>query len=182
MVISNSHTDALFAQGASAAALETQLLDPSDGEARLELAIRAWIDSQESERTRETYAQILGRFRSALQALQLDLDSERRGDIGLIAEKWCRAKHDSSGRPLGGRVGDPTFVQRLSAISSFYVYAIRYELLSGPNPIARIKRPARQEYRNVEERLRLVGDPAGGREGVAGIAGCLARAGEAAIG
>ncbi len=131
-------------------ALELQLLVPTGAESRLDLAIRAWIDRQASACTRQTYAPILDRFRGALQALGLDLDSDRRGDIALIAEKWCRAKHDPTGRPLGGQVGDPTFVQRLSALSSFYIYAIRYELIGGPNPIARITRPAKQAYRNVE--------------------------------
>ena len=39
--------------------------------------------------------------------------------------------------------------QRLAAISSFFTYAIKRELLPGPNPLDRIDRADRQDYADV---------------------------------
>ena len=101
----------------------------------IDQAIAAWLDEKraDSERTADAYEETLHDFRAALQAAGLDLDSEP-ALIAPLAQGWCR-----SSRREGRYVTATTFNQRRSILSSFYKYAITYEVLQY-NPLERVKR------------------------------------------
>lgn len=98
-------------------------------------AILAWLDEKraDSERTANAYDETLNDFRDTLRKAGLDLDSEP-ALVAPLAQGWCR----SSRRP-GAQVTATTFNQRRSILSSFYKYAITYEVLPY-NPMERVKR------------------------------------------
>jgi site-specific recombinase XerD len=75
----------------------------------------------------------LNDFRDTLQAVGLDLDSEP-ALIAPLAQGWAR-----SSKREGVTVTPTTFNQRRSIISSFYKYALIYEVLQY-NPMERVKR------------------------------------------
>ena len=106
--------------------------------APLDLCIAAWLDASEarsqSALTRATYAAILSSFRAYLARVRLDLDSAPHL-VALIAQQFA-----SRGRPAAA-----THNARLSALSSFYRYAITMELLAH-NPIARLDRRPVEPY------------------------------------
>jgi site-specific recombinase XerD len=106
--------------------------------APLDLAIAAWLDASEarsqSQRTRQTYAAILATFRVCLGRMHLDLDAPPRL-VALVAQQYA-----NRGRPAAA-----THNARLSALSSFYAYAMRMELLEH-NPIARVQRRRVEPY------------------------------------
>jgi len=122
-----------------------------------------------SAKTRTAYTAMLGEFRAALAMEGLDLDgadprrcrtdlaghpnvpsaavgaapsedlsAARAAAIALVAQTYAA-------RPAQTRYGPrpvaPTTANlRLAALSSFYTYATRQDLLRGPNPIARVER------------------------------------------
>jgi integrase/recombinase XerD len=101
----------------------------------LDQAISAWLDEKraDSERTAEAYEETLSAFRDVLQSAGLDLDSEP-ALVAPLAQGWCR-----SSKREGAQVTATTFNQRRSILSSFYKYAITYEVLLY-NPMERVKR------------------------------------------
>lgn len=106
--------------------------------APLDLAVAAWLDASEarsqSATTRRSYAAILTTFRAQLARVRLDLDAAPR-IVALVAQQFA-----GRGRPAAA-----THNARLSALSSFYRYAQRMELLEH-NPIARVGRRAVEPY------------------------------------
>ncbi len=101
----------------------------------LDQAILAWLDEKRADsiRTADAYEETLNDFRGTLRSAGLDLDSEP-ALIAPLAQGWAR----SSRRP-GIVVTATTFNQRRAIVSSFYKYAIAYEVLLY-NPMERVKR------------------------------------------
>ena len=101
----------------------------------IDQAITAWLDEKraDSERTAGAYEETLSAFRDMLQSAGLDLDSEP-ALIAPLAQGWCR-----SSKRDGVQVTATTFNQRRSILSSWYKYAITYEVLAY-NPMERVKR------------------------------------------
>ncbi len=101
----------------------------------LDQAIAAWLDEKraDSVRTAEAYEETLGDFRGTLRSAGLDLESEP-ALVAPIAQGWAR-----SSKREGMTVTATTFNQRRSIVSSFYKYAITYEVIPY-NPMERVKR------------------------------------------
>jgi site-specific recombinase XerD len=101
----------------------------------LDQTILAWLDEKRADslRTADAYEDTLNDFRDTLQSVWLDLDGEP-ALIAPAAQGWAR-----SSRRAGMTVTATTFNQRRSIISSFYKYAITYEVLQY-NPMERVKR------------------------------------------
>lgn len=101
----------------------------------LDQTILAWLDEKraDSVRTADAYNETLHDFRATLRSAGLDLDSEP-ALVAPLAQGWAR-----SSRREGVTVTPTTFNQRRSIISSFYKYAITYEVLDY-NPMERVKR------------------------------------------
>jgi site-specific recombinase XerD len=101
----------------------------------LDQAILAWLDEKRADslRTARAYDETLNDFRDTLQLAGLDLDSEP-ALVAPLAQGWAR-----SSRREGVTVTATTFNQRRSIVSSFYKYAITYEVLAY-NPMERVKR------------------------------------------
>jgi len=101
----------------------------------IDQAILAWLDEKRADslRTATAYEETLNDFRDTLRSAGLDLDSEP-AMIAPLAQGWCR-----SSKRDGAQVTATTFNQRRSIISSYYKYAITYEVLPY-NPMERVKR------------------------------------------
>jgi site-specific recombinase XerD len=101
----------------------------------LDQSIRAWLDEKraDSVRTANAYEDTLNGFRETLQSVGLDLDSEP-ALVAPLAQGWAR-----SSKREGVTVTATTFNQRRSIVSSFYKYAITYEVLEY-NPMERVRR------------------------------------------
>jgi integrase/recombinase XerD len=101
----------------------------------IDQTIAAWLDEKrtDSVRTANAYEETLNDFRDTLQAVGLDLDSET-ALIAPLAQGWARASKRED-----VTVTATTFNQRRSIISSFYKYAITYDVLQY-NPMERVKR------------------------------------------
>src|SRR6266568_1262226 len=101
----------------------------------IEQAIAAWLDEKraDSTRTADAYEDALNDFRDTLHKANLDLDSEP-ALVAPLAQGWARHS-----KREGAAVTATTFNQRRSILSSFYKYAIGYEVLLY-NPIERVKR------------------------------------------
>jgi site-specific recombinase XerD len=101
----------------------------------LDQSILAWLDEKraDSERTADAYELTLLDFRETLRSAGLDLDSEP-ALVAPLAQGWAR-----SSRRQGASVTPTTFNQRRSIVSSFYKYAIAYEVLQY-NPMERVRR------------------------------------------
>jgi integrase/recombinase XerD len=101
----------------------------------LDQTILAWLDEKraDSVRTANAYEDILHDFRNMLRGAGHDLDSEP-ALVAPLAQGWAR-----SSKREGMTVTASTFNQRRSCISSFYKYAITYEVLQY-KPMERVKR------------------------------------------
>src|SRR6266699_2309128 len=103
----------------------------------IDQAILAWLDEKRADslRTATAYEETLQDFRGMLLSCRppLDLDSEP-AMVAPLAQGWCR-----SSKRDGAQVTATTFNQRRSIISSYYKYAIAYEVLDY-NPMERVKR------------------------------------------
>lgn len=140
-----------------------QTLAPMGGadEARRDLslagAIAGWLHENgyrptrgESSRTGWEYASDLNSFRRACQRQELDLDAVDTRALALVAQAWAaspKTTPQGNGRP----VSEATHNRRLASVSSFYHYAIRYDLADTTgatvrNPIERVKRKRVQPY------------------------------------
>lgn len=102
----------------------------------LEQAIGEWIHENAalsgSKKTEKAYRDTIEQFRARLQEKGLELDSFPAA-VATIATEWAAESK------RGKQVSWATFNQRLAILSSFYKYAIRFEVLEA-NPIERIKR------------------------------------------
>jgi integrase len=98
----------------------------------------------------------------SLEAQVEEIVAAHAATIALLAQSFAA-------RPISTRVGPrpvaaATANLRLATLSSFYVYAVRQDLLRGVNPIARLERRKTQRYAGavalpyavVEERLRAI--------------------------
>ncbi len=106
----------------------------------IDQAILAWLDEKraDSERTAQAYQETMNDFRETLQRAGLDLDSDP-AIIAPVAQGWARARKQDGEIIPGATVAPTTFNQRRSIVSSFYKYAITYEVLPY-NPMERVKR------------------------------------------
>jgi site-specific recombinase XerD len=122
----------------------------------LDLAIASWLHSKrQSLRTMNAYAATLAQFRAALQYKGLDLNTlsnvqreayqwmSERQIITLTAQEFA----SWSVKPEK-QVAPATQKQRLSVISSFYVYAIKHDFLDY-NPIEKVERAKVHQYDKV---------------------------------
>src|SRR5438876_895476 len=91
----------------------------------LDQSILAWLAEKraDSERTAQAYETTLTDFRDTLRSAGLDLDSEP-ALVAPLAQGWARHS-----KREGMTVTATTFNQRRSIVSSFYKYAIIYEVL-----------------------------------------------------
>lgn len=112
----------------------------------LDVMIYAWLDSKfnrtRSTQTRDNYHRTIVKFRAALRQQGLDLDSndpQAIKQIALTAQAFSR--FSEKGKQLAGA----TINQRLCAIASFYVWAIRQEYLQ-VNPLDRVERSKVEPY------------------------------------
>ena len=112
----NAHEKALIIVDSLPLSPETR---PSD----IDLAIGAWVHNKfqrsKSERTRVTYERTIRDFQAHLQALGLDLDSNRK-EIRDPLQVWAAQGAGESGA---------TFNQRLAIVSSFYTFCHKQERL-----------------------------------------------------
>lgn len=110
----------------------------SSGEFRMTIdqCVIAWLHAKatrtDSEDTKKTYTFLIESFRKTLRQGGVDLDGEPHL-IAMIAQGW--AAHS----PQKGKVAPSTFNHRLATISSFYIYAMKHEVLK-ENPIILIDR------------------------------------------
>jgi site-specific recombinase XerD len=116
--------------------------------------IAAWLHEKQggSLRTAHEYRAVLGSFRAALQAVGLDLDSNRPDHddisaIALVAQTWADQRSPNALRQ--GTVSPATHNLRLNIVSSFYVYAIKHRQLR-ENPIALVARRKVQRYAQAQ--------------------------------
>jgi site-specific recombinase XerD len=113
--------------------------DPrADASMTIEQCITAWLDEKRgasgSERTHDAYRDTLASFRAALLSVGLDLDSDAK-TLAVAAQGFAALStsiHHTN-------VTNSTYNQRLAILSSFYEYALRFDVLSH-NPIGRVKR------------------------------------------
>lgn len=127
--------------------MEENALSPIVTSTSLDLAVMSWIAAKfrasTSERTRDTYTEILGQFRSLLVRQGLDLDSNPAA-VALVAQVF--ASSSVRGKP----VAPATHNQRLAVLSSFYRYAHKQgeesPLYLEHNPIERLERAKVQAY------------------------------------
>jgi site-specific recombinase XerD len=126
-------------------------LELVSGPAPLELVIASWLANKRSrsgsKATVETYTTTLLHFRSALQRVGLDLDSDWRA-VALVAQHWVTERHPDSQRT--GEISAVTHNRRLSTVSSFYTYAHRWGWLNGRNPIDLIQRRRVQDWAHAK--------------------------------
>src|SRR6266702_815660 len=103
----------------------------------LDQTIAAWEDEKyklsHSKKTHHEYSTALRQFREALPS-GVDLDGEP-SEIAQAAQGWA----GQSRSPRRSHVSWSTYNQRLAILSSFYEYAIRFDVLTA-NPIERVKR------------------------------------------
>ncbi len=123
-------------------------------------AVSAWLsekfDISQSDATLKNYKSIMGRFRAFLveRGLHLDpwhnlpestSDQQRRQALGSFA----LAIREFSERDAQGNTSmASTYEMRLKALSSFYQFCNKYDLLFCGNPVDRIKRPRIKPYQH----------------------------------
>ena len=139
----------------------------------IEIAINAWLKSKSKEReesrTKETYDSYLSSFRSILSVSGLDLDGlpidreateeEKENALPLLAytaDKWASMTQKVNS------VSASTYNQRLSTLSSFYIFAKKRGFIKMENPIGLLERRKTQEYASAqplskEEVIRVIG-------------------------
>lgn len=113
----------------------------------LDLAVMSWLAAKfrksTSERTRDTYTQIVTQFRALLAQQGLDLNSNPAA-VALVAQVFA------SSSVRGKQVAPATHNQRMAVLSSFYRYAHKQgeesPLYIEHNPIERLERANVQAY------------------------------------
>lgn len=121
--------DAVSVRTASAVAL------PGPAPLTLDL-IAGWLLEQTSDNTRKAYGRDLGRFARYLAGHQVDLLDATRPQAAAWAESMRRELKPDGSR----RIGETTIARRLSAVSSFYTYAVDQDARPA-NPVKTMKRP-----------------------------------------
>lgn len=117
----------------------------------VDLAVYAWLDAKfhksTSEKTRKAYTDTMNQFRGLLSSQGLTLASDPAA-VALVAQAFA----GSSQR--GKQVAPATYNQRLSILSSFYVYAHKQgptsPLYLEHNPIDGRDRAKVQEYAGAQ--------------------------------
>lgn len=126
--------------------METQALTTIVDSSDLELLIIGWLDAKfrisKSTRTRDTYKDMIYRFRAELQRVGLDLDRKQNNEVAAIA-LVAQAFAGLSAR--GKEVSTSTYNLRLSIISSFYDYAVKKSALE-KNPLDSVERGKVEPY------------------------------------
>jgi integrase len=140
------------------------LLPQNDRAALIEHTIALWIrtkaEASESGRTREHYKQAITAFRAMALTAGIDLDGfpaneptrSRTADeteqalaaLGLIAQAWASSTSRQKQQQEG--ISANTYNNRLSIISSFYIFARERRLLRMDNPLEPIERRKVQDY------------------------------------
>jgi integrase len=127
----------------------------------ISVAIKVWLlskhDESGSKRTEAIYRDHLTSFRSGLLSAGYDLDGipllREASDIdreqalailALSAQGWASQAQRKE------HIGASTYNQRLSAISSFYLFAKKRQLLRMDNPIDLLDRRKVQEYAQAQ--------------------------------
>lgn len=86
-----------------------------------------------SARTRAQYENHITKFRAILHQSGIDLNSADEATIAALAQGYAAYSYD------GHAIAGATYNQRLAAISSFYVYAIKHRWLA-TNPMQLVER------------------------------------------
>ena len=136
----------------------TQSLSLYDAERWVDGVVRAWLHEcgKNSQRTEQAYDAYMLSFRCYLSIIGYDVflpmrkpphdaDQEHKDTISYAAQAWASTPNSRTGRA----VSNSTHNLRLSAISSFYTYAIIHHECYGPNPMDAIKRMRRPMYKGV---------------------------------
>lgn len=119
----------------------TAIITPTFNPPPKEEQISQWIKSKGSKRTRKQYEAIMP-FRQLLLKSNLDLDSEDVIRISSLAEDWAYGKK-------GGEIAGTTFNNRLSILSSFYIFAMKRKWVKS-NPIKLIERRVQRNINAAE--------------------------------
>lgn len=98
----------------------------------------AWLLERPSPQTRTAYTKDLARFAAYLTEHGLGLADAQRGHVAAWAETMRRELDPDGNR----RISETTIARRLSAVSSFYTYAVIEGALAA-NPVQNMRRPAR---------------------------------------
>lgn len=119
----------------------------------IDVALKLWLASVRSERTREIYRQAIVSFRNKLLTTGRDLNGLPPGqdaipydqgpllrDLSTAAQGWASYTKE------GEEVSNATYNQRLSILSSFYTFARKRQYLRLDNPIALLGRGDIQVY------------------------------------
>jgi integrase len=140
------------------------LLPQRDRTALIEHTIALWIrtkaEASGSARTRDSYERAIATFRGMALAAGIDLDGfsahepgkprtpdEREhalAALGLVAQAW--ASSASRERQQQEGISANTYNNRLTIISSFYIFARERRLLRMDNPLEQIERRKVQDY------------------------------------
>lgn len=124
-------------QSSTSTSLPTPLVSHMPTTMTLDQCIKAWLTAKTgksgSQKTATAYADGLTEFRSLLQSVGHDLDSQP-SIIAPLLQGWCAfCKRE------GEEVAPATYNQRLAILSSFYRYAMTHEVV-GHNPASRVER------------------------------------------
>lgn len=117
----------------------------------LDQMITLWLHEKKnrtrSAETERAYAGRLSEFRTVLQVIGLDLDSDPQR-VALAAQDWANHtdRVDEHGKPIP--IASATYNQRLAILSSFYHTAIKRGFLIA-NPITIIDRRSMEDYTQV---------------------------------
>lgn len=103
---------------------------------RLDQLVAVWLDAKgkrtNSQKTRKAYQETIEQFRGLLRSSGLDLDSDAV-TVATLAQGWAAS------RVGGGIVSASTYNQRLAILSSFYIFALKRDVLAR-NPIDLVER------------------------------------------
>ena len=119
----------------------------------IDVALKLWVASAQSDRTRKIYWQAITEFRNRLLTTGRDLNGLPPGedqiphdqgpllrDLSTAAQGWASYTRE------GKEVSNATYNQRLSILSSFYTFARKRQYLHLDNPIDLLERGDIQPY------------------------------------
>jgi integrase len=118
----------------------------------IQLAINGWLDAHSrSQKTLKLYTEVITQYRSELQRIGQDLDSDIR-TLAMVAQRY--AAYTSN--PNKERASKSTFNLRRNILSSFFTYALDRYLLAPmddqghiANPLKIIEREKIEPYQGV---------------------------------
>src|SRR4051794_32029621 len=116
----------------------------------------AWIGAQRSDNTKTAYRRDVAEWFEWCDGHGYDVFGVTRIQVDRY-RGWL--KHH---RRHGGAVSDATLGRKLTSLSSFYTYVVEDKELLGRNPVARVKRPPREDESltaglELEEAQRFLG-------------------------